>query len=152
MGYLDKQRKKIEAEKKLKEIMNTQAYREMQKKLQDEAIKQAEANFCIVTGEFLGLKHRYKSRGFINYLLFASDRFKYSIDENQQYLSEMNDRWIEEHGFDALEYIDLAMKNDDKKRTCKCGKVIHVESYNFCPYCGEELKGVETDGQLENNN
>lgn len=146
MGYLDKQRKKIEAEKKLKEIMNTQAYREMQKKLQDEAIQRAEAFFSVVGCHFLGLKHRYKSHGFQNFLLFASERFKYSIDENEQYISEMNERWIEEHGFDALEYIDLAMKKDGKKRTCKCGKVIHVEAYNFCPYCGEELERCELNG------
>lgn len=137
MGYFEKQRKRIEAEKQLKEIMNTQAYRDMQKQLREES----EANFGVVACEFLGLKHRYKSRGFKNFLLFASGRFKYSIDEKQQYFSEMNEHWIAEHGFDALEFMGLAMKTDDQKRTCQCGKVIHVDAYKFCPYCGEELKG-----------
>ena len=95
MGYFEKQRKRIEAEKQLKEIMNTQAYRDMQKQLREES----EANFGVVACEFLGLKHRYKSQG-------------------------------------------LAMKTDDQKRTCQCGKVIHVDAYKFCPYCGEELKGL----------
>ena len=141
MGYFEKQRKKLEAEKQLKAIMNTQAYRDMQKQLQEEAILQAEANFCVTACEYFELKHNYKSRGFKNFLLFATGRFKYSTDENQQYLSEMNEYWIAEHGFDALEFMGLAIKTDDQKRTCNCGKVIHVDAYMFCPYCGEELKG-----------
>ena len=146
MGYFEKQRKRLEAEKQLKAIMNTQAYRDMQKQLNEQVMLEAEAKLSVVACDYFELKHNYKSRGFKNFLLFAAKRFKYSTDENQQYLSEMNEYWIAEHGFDMLEFIGLAIKTDDEKRTCQCGKVIHVDNYKFCPYCGEELKGVELNG------
>ena len=109
MGYLDKIHKKIQMEKMIEQAMNSPKYKEAKKKEQEQAALQAYMSFCIVACDFLELSHRYKKRGLMKFLIFASKRLKY-VEENENYFIEMNEHFKEEYELDVLELLGMKIE------------------------------------------
>lgn len=112
MGYLDKIHRRIEIEKMITKVMNTREYKEARKKDQEQAALQAYMSFCIIACDFLELRHRYKKRGLMKFLKFASQRLKYD-EENMDYFVEMNDHFIEELDLDVLGLLGLKIEGGE---------------------------------------
>lgn len=109
MAYTSKFEKRARTEKIIKEIMNSESYKQARKKDQEQAALQAYMFFCVISCDFLELKHGYKKNGLIKFLKFASQRLKY-VEENEYYFLEMVDMFKEEMDLDVLELLGMKIK------------------------------------------
>jgi hypothetical protein len=112
MGYTKRFQKRAQAEKVTREIMSSAAYREARKKDMEQAALHAYWSFCIVTCDFLELRHRYKKRGLMKFLKFASQRLKY-VEENENYFFEMNEMYKDEMDLDVLGLLGMRFEGGE---------------------------------------
>ena len=73
MAKLDKYRKRYEAEKKAKEIMNTPVFKEAMKEENIRATANAIGRLAFIACEFLENNHGYKKVGLKKFLKYLSD-------------------------------------------------------------------------------
>ena len=104
MGWADKALKKAKTDKMIHDIMNTQTYKAEKKK---DSLRTF-AVLCFVTMDFLEEHHRYGVKGLLKFLDFANGRMKYISEENENYIDDMNDYWLDKYGIDVL--AGLALK------------------------------------------
>lgn len=103
MSWADKALKKAKQEKLIQEIMNTQAYKEEKKKDQ----MQTFSLLCFVACDFLEEHHRYGQKGLLKFLDFANKRMQYIAQDNENYIDEMNEYFLDKYGFDILAGLGL---------------------------------------------
>lgn len=108
MSYLDKMRKKAQADKLIKQIMSSREYKEAKK--QDNLM--TFALLCLITCDFLELNHRYKTNGLLKWLKFAEKRMKYIADDDEGYCLEMNEYIKDRHGIDVLASLGVKLKKE----------------------------------------
>lgn len=102
MGYYDKQRKKAEIRKMVKQIMNSHEYKEAVKKDQQQAAMRAYCNFVLMSCDYLEQKHNYGKKGLEHFLEFAMKRLNYITEDNEKYYQEMNQYFIDTYKIDVL--------------------------------------------------
>ena len=112
MGYTKRFQKRARAEKVTNEIMSSAAYREARKKEMEQAALQAYMAFCIISCDFLALKHRYKKNGLTKFLKFAAKRVN-SVEENENYFIEMNEMYKDKMGLDVFDLLGMQIKRGD---------------------------------------
>lgn len=103
MSWADKALKKARAEKLVAEVVNTQAYKEEKKKEQ----MQTFSLLCFVACDFLEEHHRYGKKGLLKFLEFANSRMQYISQDNEKYIDDMNDYFVDKYGFDILAGLGL---------------------------------------------
>lgn len=103
MGWADKALKKAKQDKIIQEIMNSKAYKEEKKKDQ----LQTFSLLCFVALDFLEEHHRYGQKGMLKFLDFANRRMQYISQENEKYIDDMNDYFLDKYGFDILAGLGL---------------------------------------------
>ncbi len=109
MSWADKALKKAKTEKMIHDIMNTTAYKEEKKKDQLETF----SLLCFVTCDLLEEHHRYGKKGLLKFLEFANRRMKYISQDNENYIDDMNEYFLDKYGFDVLS--GLGLKSDKGK-------------------------------------
>lgn len=103
MGWADKALKKAKQDKIIQEIMNSKAYKEEKKKDQ----LQTFSLLCFVACDFLEEHHRYGKNGLLKFLEFANSRMQYISQDNEKYIDDMNDYFLDRYGFDVLAGLGL---------------------------------------------
>lgn len=108
MSYIDKLRKKAQEEKMVERALASQKYKEAKRR--DNLI--TFALLCLVTCDYLELKHRYGKNGFLDWLRFAGKRMKYIADDDEGYCLEMNEYIKDRHNLDVLALLGVKLGKD----------------------------------------
>ena len=87
----------------IQNIMKTQAYKAEKKKDQ----MQTFSLLCFVACDFLEEHHRYGKKGLLKFLDFANRRMQYISQDNEKYIDDMNDYFVDKYGFDILAGLGL---------------------------------------------
>ena len=103
MGWADKALKKAKTDKMIYDIMNTPTYKAEKKK---DSLRTF-AVLCFVTMDFLEEHHRYGGKGLLKFLDFANRRMKYISEENENYIDDMNDYWLDKYQINVLAWLGL---------------------------------------------
>lgn len=109
MAKLDKYRKRYEAEKKAKEIMNTPVFKEAMKEENIRATANAIGRLAFVACEFLENNHGYKKVGLKKFLKYLSDCIDYTGEDEDFFLT--HDKYYKEMlDLDVLKELGLGLE------------------------------------------
>ena len=109
MGSLNKQRKRWEAEKKAKEIMNTPRFKEAMKQQDIKSTANAIGRLAFIACEFLENNHGYKKTGLKKFLKYLLDCLDYTGTDDEFFLT--HDKYYKEiHDLDVLAELGLALE------------------------------------------
>lgn len=109
MGWTDKALKKAKVEKMATDIIKSKKYQEAKKKDMEQAALNAYCRLCLVTCDYLQIKHNYKKNGIKNFLKYASEVMQYTL-EDDNYFEDMNQVMIDECGIDVLEALGMKIE------------------------------------------
>ena len=109
MGSLNKQRKRWEAEKKAKEIMNTQGFKEVMKERDIKSTANAIGRLAFIACEFLENNHGYKKPGLKKFLKYLADCIDYTGEDDEFFLT--HDKYYKEiMDLDVLAELGLKLE------------------------------------------
>lgn len=94
MGSLNKQRKRYEAEKQAKEIMNTPRFKEAMKEQDIRSTANAIGRLAFIACEFLENNHGYKKAGLKKFLKYLADCIDYTGQDEDFFLT--HDKYYKE--------------------------------------------------------
>ena len=109
MGKLDKLRKRYEAEKMAKKVMDSPTFKEALKEQEVRATTAAIAKLAFISCEFLENTHGYKKRGlkkFLKYLL----HFVEEIGNDSEFLVTQDKYYKEMMDLDVLGELGMALE------------------------------------------
>lgn len=109
MGSLNKQRKRYEAEKMAKQVMETPKFKEALKEQELRATTNAIARLAFIACEFLENNHGYKKVGLKKFLKYLLDCLEYTGTDEEFFLT--HDKYYKEiHGLDVLAELGLGLE------------------------------------------
>jgi len=109
MGSLAKQRKRYEAEKKAKELMNTQRFKEAMKEQDLRATANAIGRLAFITCEFLENNHGYKQVGLKKFLKYLADCIDYTGTDADFFITQ--EKYYKTiYGLDVLGELGLGLE------------------------------------------
>lgn len=109
MASLEKQRRRWEAEKKAKEVMSAQSFKEAMKEQEIRSTANAIGRLAFIACEYLENKHGYKKLGLIRFLNYLADCIDYTGEDEDFFLTQ--DKYYKEiHGLDVLAELGLGLK------------------------------------------
>ena len=97
MGWQDKALQKYRMEKQVRDIMNSQEYKEREKEMEAQWTSNAIARFAFIACEFLENNHNYKENGLKKFLKYLIDCLEYTGEDedffitHEKYYKEMMD-------------------------------------------------------------
>ena len=94
MGSLYKQRKRYEAEKMARKVMDAPQFREAMKQQEIQATTNAIARLAFISCEFLENNHGYKKVGLKKFLKYLSDCLEYTGDDPEFFIT--HDKYYKE--------------------------------------------------------
>ncbi len=109
MGSLAKQRKRYEAEKMAKKVMDAPAFKEAMRQQEERAVLNALARFTFIMCGFLETRHGYKKEGLKKFLQFVGT----SLDEtenNDDFFIGYDQYYKSEYGLDVLGELGLGLE------------------------------------------
>ena len=84
------------------QAMNSPEYKKARQEDMEQAALKAYIRFCLVTLDYLELKHGYKKNGMTNFMKFAAERMNYITNDDEAYFEEMNKHFIDKFDLDAI--------------------------------------------------
>lgn len=109
MAKIDKYRKRYEAEKKAKEIMDTPAFKEAMKRQDIQSTTNAIGRLAFIACEFLENNHGYKKVGLKKFLKYLADCIDYTAEDEDFFLT--HDKYYKEmHDLDVLAELGLGLE------------------------------------------
>jgi hypothetical protein len=109
MGSLLKQRKRYEAEKMAKQVMNTPSFKETLKEQEIRATTNAIARLAFIACEFLENNHGYKKVGLKKFLKYLLDCLEYTGTDDEFFIT--HEKYYKEMmGLDVLAELGLALE------------------------------------------
>lgn len=109
MGSLNKQRKRWEAEKQAKEIMNTPRFKEAMKEQDIKSTANAIGRLAFISCEFLENNHGYKKAGLKKFLKYLADCIEYTSEDEDFFLT--HDKYYKEiMNLDVLAELGLGLE------------------------------------------
>lgn len=113
MGSLNKQRKRWEAEKKAKEVMNAPIFKEAMKEQEIRSTANAIGRLAFITCEFLENNHGYKKAGLKKFLKYLLDCLEYTGTDDEFFLT--HDKYYKgEMGLDVLAELGLGLEGSNE--------------------------------------
>ena len=110
MAKMDKYRRRYEAEKKAKEIMDTPRFKEAMKEENIRATANAIGRLAFIACEFLENHHGYKKVGLKKFLEFLSWSIDYTGEDDEFFLT--HDKYYkEEMDLDVLKELGLRLED-----------------------------------------
>jgi hypothetical protein len=110
MAKLDKYRKRYEAEKKAKEIMDTPVFKEAMKEENIRATANAIGRLAFIACEYLENNHGYKKVGLKKFLKYLSDCIDYTGQDEEFFLT--HDKYYKEIlDLDVLKELGLCLED-----------------------------------------
>lgn len=110
MAKLDKYRKRYEAEKKAKEIMDTPVFKEAMKEENIRATANAIGRLAFIACEYLENNHGYKKVGLKKFLKYLSDCIDYTGEDEEFFLT--HDKYYKEMlNLDVLKELGLCLED-----------------------------------------
>lgn len=109
MGSINKQRKRYEAEKMAKQVMETPKFKETLKEQEIRATANAIGRLAFIACEFLENTHGYKRAGlqkFLKYLI----HFIEEVGTDEGFLVNQDKYYKENHDLDVLAELGLALE------------------------------------------
>jgi hypothetical protein len=109
MGSLAKQRKRYEAEKMAKQVMDAPAFKEALKEQELRATANAIARLAFISCEFLENTHGYKKVGlekFLKYLLYFIEQ----VGSDEGFLVAQDKYYKENYDLDVLAELGLGLE------------------------------------------
>lgn len=112
MGSLNKKRKRWEAEKKAKEIMNTPSFKEAMKEQDIKSTANAIGRLAFIACEFLENTHGYKKAGLKKFLKYLADCIEYTGEDEEFFLT--HDKYYKEMlELDVLAELGLMLEEKE---------------------------------------
>ena len=109
MARIDKYRKRYEAEKKAKEIMDTPVFKEAMKEENIRATANAIGRLAFIACEFLENNHGYKKVGLKRFLKYLSECIDYTGEDEEFFLT--HDKYYKEMlDLDVLKELGLGLE------------------------------------------
>ena len=109
MGSLNKQRKRYEAEKMAKRVMDAPQFKEALKEQEIKATTNAIARLAFISCEFLENNHGYKKVGLKKFLKYLLDCLEYTETDDEFFLT--HDKYYKTiHGLDVLGELGLGLE------------------------------------------
>lgn len=110
MARIDKYRKRWEAEKKAKEVMDTPVFKEAIKEQNIKATANAIGRLAFIACEYLENNHGYKKVGLKKFLKYLSDCIDYTGEDEEFFLT--HDKYYkEEMDLDVLKELGLCLED-----------------------------------------
>lgn len=110
MARIDKYRKRWEAEKKAKEVMDTPVFKEAIKEQNIKATANAIGRLAFIACEYLENNHGYKKVGLKKFLKYLSDCIDYTGEDEEFFLT--HDKYYKEiHDLDVLKELGLCLED-----------------------------------------
>ena len=114
MGWREKELEKHRVRKMIDQVMTSPEYRERRAVWERQFTLHAFREFCLMTCDFLELRHNYKKNGMMNFLKFAVSRMGY-VGQNDKYFDEMAEYFLNEFGLDVMKELGLEITEKDLK-------------------------------------
>lgn len=111
MSWADKARKRIQAEKMAKQLMNSQIYREARKQDKQEATMNALASFTFIGLVYLEMNFRCKRKGFEKFIDFVRETV-IDFKDDDKWLEDSNTYYKETYGLDVMDRLGLELKKE----------------------------------------
>ena len=109
MSRLDKMRKRYEAEKMAKQVMETPVFQDAIRQHEEKAVIHALARFAFMMCGFLETRHGYKKEGLKKFLQFVNVNLQCTEDDVNFFL-EYENYFKEEYGLDVLGALGLGLE------------------------------------------
>ena len=110
MARIDKYRKRWEAEKKAKEVMDAPVFKEAIKEQNIKATANAIGRLAFIACEYLENNHGYKKVGLKKFLKYLSDCIDYTGEDEEFFLT--HDKYYkEEMDLDVLKELGLCLED-----------------------------------------
>lgn len=109
MGSINKQRKRYEAEKMAKQVMETQKFKEAMKQQEERAVLNALARFVFIMCGFLETRHGYKKDGLKKFLAFVMVNLQ-CTDDDLNFFLDYEKYYKSEYGLDVLAELGLGLE------------------------------------------
>ena len=116
VSWTDKALKKAKIHKMIDQAMNSPQYKKARQEDMEQSALKAYIRFCLVTLDYLELKHGYKKNGMMNFVKFAADRMNYIANDDEAYFDEMNKHFVEEFGIDAIAALGFDILKDGEPK------------------------------------
>lgn len=111
MGSLDRLRKKYEAEKLAKQVMDSPVFKETLKEQELRATTNAIARLAFISCEFLENNHGYKKVGLKKFLKYLLDCLEYTGSDDEFFIT--HEKYYKEiHGLDVLGELGLGLEKN----------------------------------------
>lgn len=110
MGKFDKMRKRHEAEKMAKRVMDSPSFKEAMRQQEERAVLNALARFTFMMCGFLETRHGYKSKGLKKFLEFVDINLQCTEDDENFFL-EYDKYYKSEYGLDVLGELGLGLED-----------------------------------------
>ena len=111
MAKIDKYRKRYEAEKLAKDVMDTPVFKEVIKEQQIKATANAIGRLAFISCEFLENNHGYKKVGLKKFLKYLFECIDYTGEDEEFFLTHEK-YYKEEMDLDVLGELGLKLENN----------------------------------------
>lgn len=111
MAKIDKYRKRYEAEKMAKQVMDSPQFKEAMRQQEERAVLNALARFSFMMCGFLETRHGYKAEGLKKFLKFVTVSLECTEDDSNFFL-EYDKYYKDEYGLDVLGELGLGLENN----------------------------------------
>lgn len=112
MSYLDKLRKKAQAEKIVKQILSSKEYQEAKKVDQEQWSFRAMAEFAFIGCVYLEMNFRCKQKGLEKWIDFVRDTVV-EIGKDENYLVDSEKYYKEKYKLDVMERLGLRIERNE---------------------------------------
>ena len=112
MSKLDKLRKRYEAEKMAKKVMDNPAFKEAMRQQEERATLNALARFTFMMCGFLETRHGYKKKGLEKFLKSVLAGLK-ETEDNSDFFIEYENYYNDEYGLDVLAALGLGLEEKE---------------------------------------
>lgn len=109
MGWVDKAIQKNRMEKQVRDIMNSQEYKEREKEMEAQWTSNAIARFAFICCEFLENNHGYKANGLKKFLKYLVDCLEYT-GEDEDFFMTHEKYYKEEMNLDVLSEMNMMIE------------------------------------------
>lgn len=109
MGSMQKMRKKYEAEKMAKRVMDAPEFKEAMRKQEEQAVLKAICTLSFITCGFLETRHGYKANGLKKFLEFVKMSLECTEDD-ETFFVEYSKYYKDEYGLDVLGELGMGLE------------------------------------------
>ena len=114
MGNFNKHRKRYEAEKMTKQVMENPMFKAAMKEQEERAVLNALARFTYMMCGFLETRHGYKKEGLKKFLGYVFMNLQYTGDD-ADFFVEYEKYYREEYGLDVLGELGLGLEAEENE-------------------------------------